>query len=89
MPDDINNWDIKSLNQLFLQLSRDFRDGLKSGQEPQELKQLQVTILKVHHILRSKRFNYNDSTITVFQKLLNYHLRDEMQSGVILCKTSL
>lgn len=54
----IKNLDLPSLNQLFLQMSRDFREAIKSGKSPQEVYQLQCQLHFVHQELRTRRFRY-------------------------------
>jgi len=54
MPEDLNEWDIKSLNQLFISLNKRFRHGLKARKNPDELLELQHSILGLHKIMCKK-----------------------------------
>ncbi|MCE3282970.1 MAG: hypothetical protein K0Q66_1707 [Chitinophagaceae bacterium] len=51
--------DISSLNRLFLEMSRDFREGVRTGKKPEELSQLQTLLYQVHEELRARRFRYS------------------------------
>lgn len=54
----IQQLDLSSLNQLFLQMSRDFREAVRNGKTPEELRSLQSQLYYVHEELRARRFRY-------------------------------
>jgi len=54
----IKELDLSALNQLFLQMSREFREEIRKGKPPEQLCQLQSYLYNVHEELKSRRFRY-------------------------------
>lgn len=57
MPHDFNDLDKRSLNKLFLQLSRQFRQEIKAGKPSHELAALHTKLSAVHEALKNKQFH--------------------------------
>jgi hypothetical protein len=58
MPEDIQRWDLSTLNQFFLQKSREFREGIRAGKQPEELQDLYYLMNQLYSEMRERRFAY-------------------------------